>query len=244
MKRKNSKKEYRLMDEYRKITPKYIQVKSKPWKDFQNYLTDISEQYSLPKGGILVDIGTGNGRNLELFKNHEWHFLASDLSIDLLKNLIELPTQKIHVLNNNMLKNPIRENVADLVLCIAAAHHLRSRNEVIDALTEIVSILKPTGYVILSFWRRWKPDTRWKMIFDVIAFPIRKILDIKWRHGDIFLHWFDKDKQIVASRYYHLFTRREILQIISSIKLKILDFQIFGGKSGKGNFFLFLQKKD
>jgi SAM-dependent methyltransferase len=243
LKQKSSKKEYSLMDEYRKITPRYIQVKSKPWKDFQNYLTYIREQHPIPKRGILVDIGTGNGRNLELFKDQEWYFLAADLSFDLLQNLIELPTQKICILNNDMKRNPIKGNVADLILCIAAAHHLRNKNEIHAALTDIVSILKPSGYIIFSFWRRWKSDTRRKMIFDAITFPIRKILDSKWRHGDIFLHWFDKDKQIVASRYYHLFTRREILRIISSTNLRVCDFRMFGGKSGKDNFFVLLQKK-
>ncbi|MHA2254515.1 MAG: hypothetical protein ACXAAM_00390 [Candidatus Heimdallarchaeaceae archaeon] len=54
------------MEEYRKITPKYIEVKSKPWRDFQQYLINIGKQYSLPCDGILVDIGTGNGRNSSL----------------------------------------------------------------------------------------------------------------------------------------------------------------------------------
>ncbi len=152
LKRKSSRNEYSLMDEYRKITPKYIQVKNRPWKDFQNYLTNIVEQHSLPERGILVDIGTGNGRNLELFKDQEWHFLALDLSFDLLRNFIELPTQKIHILNNDMKKNPIKDDAADLILCIAAAHHLKSKKELVDALNNIISILKPTGYIIFSFW--------------------------------------------------------------------------------------------
>ncbi|MHA1953145.1 MAG: class I SAM-dependent methyltransferase [Candidatus Heimdallarchaeaceae archaeon] len=242
MKNKSSDKKYSLMEEYRKITPKYIEVKSKPWRDFQQYLINIGKQYSLPCDGILVDIGTGNGRNLELFKDQEWHFFASDLSLDLLKNLVELPVQKLHILNNDMRRIPIRKNTADLILCIATAHHLENKVETIEALRNISIILKPKGYIILSFWRRWKPDTLKKMIFDMIAFPIKKIYNNNWRHGDIFLPWYNKDKQVVARRYYHLFTRRELLGILDACNLRICDFSPSGGKSGKDNFFVLLQK--
>lgn len=230
------------MEEYRKITPKYVEVKNKPWRDFQHYLINIGKQFSLPHDGVLVDIGTGNGRNLALFKNQEWHFLASDLSLDLLKNLVELPIQKLHILNNDMRRIPIRRNAADIILCIATAHHLENKEEIIEALRNISTILKPKGYIILSFWRRWKPDTRKKMIFDMIAFPIKKIFINKWRHGDIFLPWFNKDKQVVARRYYHLFTKRELLRILEVCNLKICNFTPTGGKSGRDNFFVLLQK--
>ncbi|MHA2254514.1 MAG: methyltransferase domain-containing protein [Candidatus Heimdallarchaeaceae archaeon] len=162
--------------------------------------------------------------------------------MDLLKNLVELPVQKLHILNNDMRRIPIRKNTADLILCIATAHHLENKVETIEALRNISIILKPKGYIILSFWRRWKPDTLKKMIFDMIAFPIKKIYNNNWRHGDIFLPWYNKDKQVVARRYYHLFTRRELLGILDACNLRICDFSPSGGKSGKDNFFVLLQK--
>ncbi|NPD87167.1 MAG: class I SAM-dependent methyltransferase [Asgard group archaeon] len=244
MKKKSSSNEYSLMEEYRKITPKYVEVKNRPWRDFQQYLINIGKQHSLPYEGVLVDIGTGNGRNLELLKDQEWHFLASDLSIDLLRNLVDLPIQKLHILNNDMRRIPIRENAADLILCIATAHHLENKKETIAVLRNISNILKPKGYVILSFWRRWKPDTLKKMVFDIIAFPIKKILNNKWRHGDIFLPWFNKDKHVVANRYYHLFTKRELLGILEASNLEICNITLAGGKSGKDNFFVLLQKNN
>ena len=230
------------MKEYRKIAPKYVKVKSKPWRDFQFYLTNIEKRLSLPSEGILVDIGTGNARNLELFRNQEWHFLASDLSFELLRNLVDLPAQKIHILNSDMRKIPIKENIADLVLCMATVHHLESEKEAIETIKEISLILKPEGYSILSFWRRWKPDTRKKMLFDLIVYPIKKILNNRWRHGDIFLPWFNMDNEVVARRYYHLFTRRELERVLKSCNLKVCDISSFGGKGGKDNFFVFLKK--
>ena len=232
------------MEEYRKITPKYIEVKGKPWRDFQQYLINVGKHYSLLRDGVLVDIGTGNGRNLELFKNQEWHLFASDLSLDLLKNLVDLPIQKLHILNNDMRRIPIRKNAADLILCIATAHHLENKEETIEAVRDISTILKPKGYIILSFWRRWKPDTLKKMVVDMITFPIKKILNNKWRHGDIFLPWYNEEKQVVAKRYYHLFTKRELLRILEACNLKVCDFTQAGGKSGKDNFFVLLKKNN
>ena len=232
------------MEEYRKITPKYIEVKGKPWRDFQQYLINVGKHYSLLRDGVLVDIGTGNGRNLELFKNQEWHLFASDLSLDLLKNLVDLPIQKLHILNNDMRRIPIRKNAADLILCIATAHHLENKEETIEAVRDISTILKPKGYIILSFWRRWKPDTLKEMVVDMITFPIKKILNNKWRHGDIFLPWYNEEKQVVAKRYYHLFTKRELLRILEACNLKVCDFTQAGGKSGKDNFFVLLKKNN
>jgi SAM-dependent methyltransferase len=232
------------MEEYRKIAPKYSEVKRKPWKDFHNYLIKIRELHSLPSQGILMDIGTGNGRNLDLFKDQEWHLLASDLSLDLLNNLVDLPTQKLHILNNDMRRIPIRKNTVDMVLCIATAHHLEKKEETIDAMRNISVVLNSKGYIILSFWRRWKPDTRRRMILDIITFPVKKILNNEWRHGDILLPWFNKDKQEIAKRYYHLFTKRELLEILRATKLKICDISVSGGKSGKDNFFVLLQKNN
>jgi len=240
--KKRSAEEYSLMEEYSKITPKYIQVKSRPWRDFQNYLLHIGKHHSLPTEGILVDIGTGNGRNLELFTDQEWQFLASDLSLDLLRNIIDLPVHKLHTLNNDMRYIPIRREAANLALCIASAHHLRSNKEIINLLESVSIILNSGGYFILSFWRRWKPDTRKKMLLDLIMFPVKKIFRTNWRHGDIYLPWFTEDKKVIAKRYYHLFTRKELIKILKTSNLEILDISLLGGRSRKDNFFVLLKK--
>jgi len=234
---------YNLMEEYRKISSRYSVLKKKPWKDFQSYISYLKTKFQLPSSGILIDIGSGNGRNLELFKDQDLQMVASDLSLELLQTMIPLPSHKIYIANNDMRFLPIKHNSADFVICIATIHHLENEKEVIKALEEIASILKQNGLIILSCWRRWKPDTIHKMLLDLVRLPYKKLVQKSWRHGDIFLPWLNEKREIIAKRYYHLFTKKELIRVINKSNLKISDFSISGGKGGKDNFFVLLKKR-
>ena len=236
----NSDKE--LIEAYKKISSKYARVKRKPWKDFQTYMNKISKLYSLPSSGILVDIGAGNSRNLLHFNSSSMQFIATDISFELLKASVEIQTGHHFTINNDMKSLSLRSSFANLVLSIATIHHLRKKEETISCLQLQSALLKKDGYLILSCWRRWKPDTRKKLIGDFITSPIRKLKNKYWRHGDIYLPWHDENKNIVARRYYHLFTKRELVSVIKKTDLKIIDFSKCGGKGGKDNFFVLLKK--
>lgn len=236
----NSDKE--LIEAYKKISSKYVRVKRKPWKDFQKYMNKISKLYSLPSSGVLVDIGAGNSRNLLHFDSSSMQFIATDISFELLKASVEIQTGHHFTINNDMKSLSLRSSFANLVLSIATIHHLRKKEETISCLQLLSTLLKKDGYLILSCWRRWKPDTRKKLIGDFITSPIRKLKNKYWRHGDIYLPWHDENKNIVARRYYHLFTKRELISVIKKTDLKIIDFSKCGGKGGKDNFFVLLKK--
>ncbi len=231
-----------LIEAYKKISPKYTRVKRRPWKDFRNYMKKISELYSLPSSGILVDIGTGNGRNLLHFNSSSMQFIATDISFELLQASVDIPARNHFTINNDMKSLSLRSNFANLVLSIATIHHLREKKETISCLQLLSTLLKDDGYLILSCWRRWKSDTRKKLISDFFTYPIKKLKNKYWRLGDIYLPWHDENKNIIARRYYHLFTKRELVSIIKKTDLYIIDFSICGGKGGKDNFFVLLKK--
>ncbi len=108
-----------LIEAYKKISPKYTRVKRRPWKDFRNYMKKISELYSLPSSGILVDIGTGNGRNLLHFNSSSMQFIATDISFELLRASVDIPASNHFTINNDMKSLSLRSNFANLVLSIA-----------------------------------------------------------------------------------------------------------------------------
>lgn len=236
----NSDKE--LIEAYKKISPKYAKVKRKPWKDFQMYINKISKLYFLPSSGILVDIGAGNSRNLLHFDSSSMQFIATDISFELLQASVDIKVGNHFKINNDMKSLSLRSNFANLVLSIATLHHLRKKEETVSCLQLLSTLLKEDGYLILSCWRRWKPGTRKKLISDFLTYPIKKLKNKYWRHGDIYLPWYDENRNIVARRYYHLFTRRELVSVIRKTSLNIIDFSICGGKGGKDNFFVLLKK--
>ena len=231
-----------LVEAYKIIAKRYSQLKKNPWKDFLSYYTYLNEKFNLPKSGTLVDVGSGNGRNLLVFKEQSWHFIASDFSFELLKVLVPIEKGKISLINNDMRNIPLRENIADFVLCIASIHHLYNEDDVIRTLNNITDITKKEGYAIISCWRRWKRGSKIRMIFDLLLYPIKKAFNGNWRYGDIFLPWFDDQRQVIAKRYYHLFTKKELLRVVKKSKLKVCNITCLGGKGKKDNYFLLLKK--
>ena len=231
-----------LVEAYKIISKRYSQLKKKPWKDFLSYYTYLNDKFDLPNSGTLVDIGSGNGRNLLVFKEQAWHFIASDFSFELLTVLVPIEKGKISVINNDMRYIPLRENIANFVLCIATIHHLYKEEDVVRTLNNIADLTRKDGFVIISCWRRWKKGSKARMIFDLLLYPIKKPINKNWRYGDIFLPWFNDQKQMIAKRYYHLFSKKELLRVVEKSKLKICNITSLGGKGKKDNYFLLLKK--
>ena len=230
-----------LIEAYSKISPKYSRLKTRPWKDFQQYLSFVRQKFQIPTSGIMLDIGTGNCRNLLLFEDQEWEHIASDITFELLNNSVSLSNNVVHLVNNDMKVLSLRKNSVDFAICIASLHHLRSNAEVVRVLSNIKEILQNEKLLIISCWRRWKKGTRKKMIKDLLFYLFKKFRDNSWRHGDISLPWLGDNKEIVAERYYHLFTRRELRKIVLRSGYKIVNLRKSGGVQGNDNFFLLLK---
>lgn len=235
--------DYELIEAYRKISPKYTSLKTKPWKDFLQFMMQISQSYTIPTSGIMLDIGTGNCRNLLFFEDQKWEHIGIDISFELLHNAITLEENKIYRVNSDMKFLSLINNFADLALCIATLHHLRNKNDVVEVLRSIRSTLKKNNYLIVSCWRRWKKGSRRKMLKEVIFYPHKKLRNRLWRHGDIYLPWFDNNRKIVAERYYHLFTKRELVNIVQRSGFEIVNLSKLGGVKGDDNIFLLLRNK-
>jgi len=235
---------YRLVQAYEKISNRYKRVKKRPWRDLEEYIEKIVNIVSLPKEGYLCDIGGGNGRNLQLFQEENWYMVLVDLSLELLKGVVDLPQKKRALLNSDMCSLPLRSECSDLVLYIATLHHLHSYESTRTAFTEMKRIMKKGSYGIISVWRRWKKDTAKFMIRDLILFPIKKLKRKGWRHGDFFLPWKNEKGEVIAKRYYHLFTKREVKKLINKVGLKIVDITVLGGKGGADNIFVLMQRKN
>jgi hypothetical protein len=76
---------------------------------------------------------------------------------------------------------------------------------------------------------------------DLLAYPLRKIRDRTWRHGDIYLSWFGDNREVVAKRYYHLFTRRELTKLVRKSGFEIVNLVRLGGVEGTDNYFMLLK---
>ena len=99
---------------------------------------------SLEKNSLILDIGCGNGRNME-FNNY--NFIGID-NCDGFLNICR--EKKLNVLNASMTNIPLLSNTFDAIICIASFHHLSSNISRLNSLLEMKRLLKNNGKIMLS----------------------------------------------------------------------------------------------
>ena len=210
---------------YDSISEEWESKRSYFWKPITDFLISFENKSQLK----LLDLGCGTGRHLEAaeklgFKKE--NLTGSDIS----KNQLEIvkkkgyKTQKADLIDLNFFK----DNSFDIIVCIAAHHHLIKKEEQIQALKEMNRILNKDGKILLSNW-----------------FPDKEFIDKQLEKNKF--EFLDENKQIVKvtftkdenkfDRYYYLFKEDELKEIIEQANLKIEN-----SFNNKGNYYLILTK--
>ena len=134
----------------------------------------------------ILDIGSGNGRNL---KYDNVNITGLDISLEQLKmnNNINENIQA------NMINLPFKNNIFDCIISIASFHHLNNINDRIKALEEMKRILIPNGRILLSVWSINQPKKTRRVFTD---------------YGDTIVPWRN------IPRYYYIFKIDEITNLL------------------------------
>jgi len=201
--------------DYNSIADKYSRVREKDWREF-NFLFD---KYLLSNDKVL-DLGCGNGRFYQSFKNKGVDYLGIDVS----SKLIEIaksnhPEGKFEVSS----VESILSDSFDKVYSIAVLHHIPSREFRLNFLKEIKRVLKGNGYLVLTVWNL-KEKMKKRSFFD--WFRLDK--------GDVFLPWYGS-----RDTYFHCFNLEELIQLVSEAGFDIIDKgEILVGERPYSNFYI------
>ena len=169
------------------------------WKWTDDFINRLIENC------IILDIGSGNGRN----SNYENHLIfCIDISIQQLKMNKSNNNLSIHT---NMISIPFKNNSFDCILSIASFHHLRTIEERHSCLKEMKRVLNKNGKILLSIWSINQP-LKTKRIFKF--------------YGDNNVNWNTNRKDtngnfITIPRYYYIFKLCEIKELLE--KYFIID---------------------
>jgi len=216
----------KTIDDYNKIAQKFSSTRM--------YLSnDIVELKKYVKDGdSVLDLGCGNGRLTELFKDINIEYTGGDSSDELINIAKQLrPNKKFVVLNPLRLEQFSSESF-DVVYCLSMFHHIPSTSLRIEYLKEIRRVLKPKGQLILTVWNLWdRPNTVW-MILKSGFFNPR--LDL----NDIFLPFRDSSGKTMAMRYIHCFRDVELEKLLleSGFNIRTIEDQARGKKAENSNF--------
>lgn len=171
------------------------------WEYVSLFINDL-DKYS-----CIADIGSGNGKHLTYRKDIT--VIGNDISIELLN----ITSKKIQNTSNDVvladgLYLPYLSNSFDSAISIAVLHHIDNINDRIKFIKEMVRIVKPNKKILFSVWaseQEIKP--KWKKIND---------------NNDYSVPWLNRKDNIEYLRYYHLFSKNELDDLLTSLNLNYI----------------------
>jgi tRNA (uracil-5-)-methyltransferase TRM9 len=205
--------------DYDGIADDFSTTRNAPWPETERFKT-----YARP-GDRVLDIGCGNGRAYQLFAG-----LAIDYEgVDVSAQLIRHAKAKVNDLLANfsvgsMTALPCEDAEFDVAMAMAVLHHVPSRQFRLQALREARRVLKPGGWLLMTNWNLWRP----RYLPLHAAALLKKLVGLSPYEGnDLFVPWRMGGKDV--RRYYHAFTRGELVRLCSDAGFDIVENRVQGG---------------
>lgn len=189
----------------------------------RNFVWDIQRiSDHIKQNDKILDIGCGNGRMVEILEGKNVEYTGLDISEELIK-IAKTKYPEMKFIVGNALNPPFLDCTFDKVFCIRMFHHIPSFDLRVKFLKEVNRVLKPNGLLIITVWNLWKLKN-FRNIKAVLKNIFLKIvgksnLDFK----DAWISWGD-----CVNRYYHFFTKRELLKLckITGFKIQSINFTL------------------
>ena len=215
--------------DYNLISEEFSRTRENIWEEIR-FLFDEH----LVAGEKVLDLGCGNGRYYELFKDKQISYFGIDNS----EKLIEIaqkkyPEAKFQV--GDALDLSFPNNYFDKIFSIAVFHHIPSEDLRRQFLNESKRVLKQGGIIVLTVWKFHEP----KEIFLRSKYTLMKLFGLsKMDFKDILEPWGNK-----TERYYHWFSEKELRKEVAAAGFKIKETGVTKNKKGnRQNIYLVAEK--
>ena len=147
------------------------------------------------KDDIVCDAGCGNGKNIKYFNNK-----CNMIGFDKCEKLVEICKNKgFNVFKDDILNTTYNNETFNYVICIAVVHHLNSEEKHIDAINELLRILKINGELLFTLWA-----------YESDKYSKKK----KFKKGHNYIN-FDK-----SIRYYYIYDEKMLIDLLNKISDK------------------------
>ncbi|MDA2922672.1 class I SAM-dependent methyltransferase, partial [Patescibacteria group bacterium AH-259-L07] len=220
---------------WEEIAEKFSGTRQYIWPELTSLIKYVKD------GDMVLDLGCGNGRLLELFKGKNVEYVGIDNS----EKLIEIAQKQFNNLTIKQFNKPrfiigdaldlgtrFPSEEFDVIFAIAFLHHIPSKKLRARVLKNCYNILKPRGFLIITVWNLYQTGLLFKYHTWPMIFGHRlKGLDFK----DVFIPFQLPDRDI--KRYYHTFTRSELKRL-----LKKAGFKVIKSYCARGNIIVIAKK--
>ncbi|MFH1326031.1 MAG: class I SAM-dependent methyltransferase [Candidatus Falkowbacteria bacterium] len=185
------------------------------WPELHTVITAVRNSYSCSEQQNVLDLGCGNGRLFELFRDTDVKYTGIDQSHNLIK-LAQKKYPEAKFIQGDILNiNKITDDKYDLILLIAVLPHIPSRELRLKLLKQIKNHLTPNGKFIIACWNL-RARLKYKKL--IWKYSILKLFGLnKMDFGDILFTGFAKKSE----RYYHAFTKKELQKLLEQAGFKI-----------------------
>lgn len=217
--------------DYEKIAQDFSETRFALWKEFDQFLPYVKD------GDAILDLGCGNGRLFELFKDRPIKYVGLDSSNKLIKEASQKFSryqEKCQFVVGDVLEPGTRHPPAlklwragmalgtrgmfDVVFLIAVLHHIPTKELQLKVLKNIYSVLKKDGYLIMTNWNLYQP--RYFSFLIKKYFSAKLLKQVGWNIKDALIPWKATGKQIIW-RYYHAFTLGELIKLVKKAGFEV-----------------------
>ncbi|KAI4292368.1 hypothetical protein PAPHI01_1642 [Pancytospora philotis] len=178
---------------YSQKSSPFSQTRVKPWP----FTLAFMERYAGP-AALVLDSGCGNGRQ----------FIGRNtVGVDYSENLLRAAAAKPHLalVRADVVEEPFRDRVFDIVLSIAVVHHLSTHERRLRCLQELRRVLKDGGHGLVY---AWSIEASKKQKFSPID---GNAFFVSWRG------------ETDALRYYYLFSADTLAALCAEAGFHVLE---------------------
>ena len=208
----------KVKQDYAEIAGDFDLTRRGNWEDFKvfdDYLArgvtniDIDFANTKSNGLKVLDIGCGNGR-LKDYVGDKAEYFGTDNS----KEFVEIAKERgDHFKVGDFLSLPYPDSEFDLVVSVAAFHHLPTKKLQLQALSEVARVMKPDAQGVFLVWNLWQ-----RKYFRLFLKTVLRFLASFGKYGlrDFFVPWAKK-----TDRYYYAFTKRTLKKVLKKSGFKV-----------------------
>jgi len=168
-------------NDYNLIAEDFSRTRTQVWQELSSLFSDLKQ------GEKVLDLGCGNARYYQLFKEKGVDYTGIDTSEKLIK-IAQEKYKRAKLFSVDALNLPFKDNSFDKIYSIAVLHHIPSRNFRLEFLKKAKRVLKPKGKLILTVWKLQGK----KEVSLLIKYTILKIIGKnKMDFRDILEPWAD-----------------------------------------------------
>ena len=177
------------------LSDTFYSENSKKFSDTRFCLWDVVRDFgtNFTSNNIVLDAGCGNGKNIRYFKDN-----CKIVGIDKCNALVQICNDRGYSVQQADINNiPFDSNTFDFIMCIAVVHHIETEQKRVDALKEMIRVLKPGGKLLITCWAYESDEYSKKKNFKI---------------GDNFVK-FNKEEIL---RYYYIYDKEGFKHLCES----------------------------